>query len=253
MDAHHFARSFTSVLRLVIFESHETNKVLIRVGLEYGVGGRILAWALDFPGCFAYGQADAEVMLNFARNLVDYEAWINLHANQAWFNLINLDFRIVEVFKPDNASRLARSSKPVAFFEDDRRALTQDEAQHALAVYSWQREELLAGLEFLPEAAYDRAEQRTGKTIPAMVSQMAQDCYDIMAAVKLPLPPFPTKSEALAQLGFTTELIRRTLPAWAGVEAIYEVDRELWSPRKAMRHLLWRQREGIEEIKTFAG
>ena len=181
------------------------------------------------------------------------EAWINLHADQAWFNLINLDFRIVEVFKPDNASCMARSSQPVAFFEDDRRALTQDEAQHALAVYSWQREELLAGLEFLPEAAYDRAEQRTGKTIPAIVSQMTQDCYDILAALKLPLPPFLTKSEALVQLDFTTELIRRTLPDWAGVETICEVDRELWSPRKAVRYLLWRQREGIEEIKTFAG
>ena len=253
MDAHHFARSFTSILRLVIFESHETDKVLIRVGLEYGVGGRILAWALDFPGCFAYGQADAEVMLNFARNLLAYEAWINLHADQAWFNLINLDFRIVEVFKPENASCMARSSQPVAFFEDDRRALRQDEVQHALAVYSWQREELLAGLEFLPEVAYARAKQRTGKKIPAIVSQMTQDCYDILAALKLPLPPFLTKSEALVQLDFTTELIRRTLPAWVGVEAIYEVDRELWSPRKVMRHLLWRQREGIEEIKTFAG
>jgi len=238
---------------LVFFESHETDKVLIRVGLEYGVGGRILAWALDFPGCFAYGQADAEVMLNFVRNLLDYEAWINLHADQAWFNLINLDFRIVEVFKPENASCMARSSKPVAFFEDDRRALTQDEVQHALAVYRWQREELLAGLEFLPEAAYARAEQRTGKTIPARVSQMTQDCYDIMAVLSLPLPPFPTKSEALAQLDFTTKLVRETLPAWVGVEAIYEVDRELWSSRKAVRHLLWRQREGIEEIKTFAG
>ena len=253
MDAYHLARSFTSVLRLAFYKSHETDKVLIRVGLEYGVGGGSLAWALDFPGCFAYGQADAEVMLNFARNLLAYEAWINLHADQAWFNLINLDFRIVEVFKPDNASCMARSSQPVAFFEDDRRALSQDEVQHALAVYSWQREELLAGLEFLPEAAYACAEQRTGKTIPAMVSQMAQDCYDIMAALKLLLPPFPTKSEALAQLDFTTELVRGMLSAWVGVEAIYEVDRELWSPRKVMRHLLWRQREGIEEIKTFAG
>ena len=227
--------------------------MLIRVALEYGVGGGILAWALDFPGCFAYGQADAEVMLNFARNLLAYEAWINLHADQAWFNLINLDFRIVEVFKPENSSRLEGSCKPAAFFEDDFRTLTQDEVQHALEVYSWQREELLAGLEFMPEAAYARAEQRTGKTIPVMVSQMSQDCYDILAALKLPLPPFLTKNEALAQLDFTTELVCGTLPAWVGVEALYEVDRELWSPRKAVRHLLWRQREGIEEIKTFAG
>ena len=227
--------------------------MLIRVALEYGVGGGILAWALDFSGCFAYGQADAEVMLNFARSLLAYEAWINLHADQAWFKLINLDFRIVEVFKPENLSRLEGSSKPVAFFEDDRRALRQDEVQHALAVYSWQREELLAGLEFMPEAAYARAEQRTGKTIPVMVSQMTQDCYDILAALKLPLPPFPTKNEAFAQLDFTTELIRGSLPAWAGVEAICEVSGELWSPRKAIRHLLWRQREGIEQIKALVG
>ena len=227
--------------------------MLIRVGLEYGVGGGILAWALDFPGCFAYGQADAEVMLNFARNLLAYEAWINLHADQAWFKLINLDFRIVEVFKPENSSRLEGSSKPAAFFEDDFRALTQDEVQHALEVYSWQREELLAGLEFLPEEAYDRAEQRTGKTIPVMVSQIAQDCYDILAALKLPLPPFPTKNEAFAQLDFTTELVRGTLPAWAGVEAICEDSGEMWSPRKAIRHMLWRQRVGIEQIKASVG
>ena len=227
--------------------------MLIRVALEYGVGGRILAWALDFPGCFAYGQSDADVMMNFARNLLAYEAWINLHADQPWFNLINLDFRIVEVYKPENSSRLAGSTKPVAFFEDDRRALTQDEVQQALAVYCWQREELLAGLEFLPEAAYARAEHRTGKTISAMISQMAQDFYDILAALRIPLPPFPSKDESLAQLDFTSELVRGTLPACVGVEAISEVGGELWSPRKAVRHLLWRQREGIEEIKAFAG
>ena len=253
MDAHHFARSFTSILRLAFYNSYETAKLLSRVGLEYGVEGRILAWALDFPGCFAYGQADAEVMLNFARNLLAYEAWINLHADQAWFNLINLDFRIVEVFKPENSSRLEGSCKPAAFFEDDFRTLTQDEVQHALEVYSWQREELLAGLEFMPEAAYARAEQRTGKTIPVMVSQMSQDCYDILAALKLPLPPFPTKNEAFAQLDFTTELVRGTLPAWAGVEAICEDSGEMWSPRKAIRHMLWRQRVGIEQIKASVG
>ena len=227
--------------------------MLIRVALEYGVGGRILAWALDFSGCFAYGQSDADVMMNFARNLLAYEAWINLHADQPWFNLINLDFRIDEVYKPENSSRLAGSSKPVAFFEDDRRALTQDEVRQALAVYCWQREELLAGLEFLLEAAYARAEQRTGKTISAMVSQMAQDCYDILEALRIPLPLFPSKDESLAQLDFTCELVRGTLPAWVGVEAISEVEGELWSPRKAMRHLLWRQRERIEQIKAFTG
>ena len=227
--------------------------MLIRVALEYGVGGRILSWALDFSGCFAYGQSDADVMMNFARNLLAYEAWINLHADQPWFNLINLDFRIDEVYKPENSSRLAGSSKPMAFFEDDRRALTQDEVQQALAVYCWQREELLAGLEFLPEAAYARAEHRTGKTISAMISQMAQDFYDILAALRIPLPPFPSKDESLAQLDFTSELVRGTLPACVGVEAISEVGGELWSPRKGMRHLLWRQREGIEQIKAMVG
>ena len=253
MDAHHRAGSFASVLRLTLYKSYESDRVLIRVGLEYGVEGRILAWALDFPGCFAYGEDDAEVMMNFVRNLLAYEAWINLHADQPWFNLINLDFRIVEVIKLENSSRQAGSSKPMAFFEDDHRALTQDEVQHALSVYHWQKEELMAGLEFLPEAAYARAKRETGKSIPAMISQMAQDTYAILTALGIPLPAFPSEDDGLAQLDFIAGLVHLALPALVGVELISEAAGEMWSPRKAMRHLLWRKREGIEQIKVLVG
>ena len=72
--------------------------MLIRVGLEYGIGGRTLAWGLDFPGCFAFGEDDAELMLRFAKALLTFEEWVRLHTDEPWFQLLNPDFRIVEAY-----------------------------------------------------------------------------------------------------------------------------------------------------------
>ncbi len=34
--------------------------MLLRVGIENNNDGRTIAWALEHPGCFAYGQDAAE-------------------------------------------------------------------------------------------------------------------------------------------------------------------------------------------------
>ena len=34
--------------------------MLIRIGIENNIEGRTLVWALDYPGCFAYGADEAE-------------------------------------------------------------------------------------------------------------------------------------------------------------------------------------------------
>jgi len=56
--------------------------MLIRVGIEALGSGRVLAWGLDFPGCFAYGSDDAEALLRFAGNLLNFGAWIDLHTDE---------------------------------------------------------------------------------------------------------------------------------------------------------------------------
>jgi len=210
------------------------------------VGGRTLAWGLDFPGCFADGANDSEALINFARRLLDYEAWIDLHAEVPWFTLVNPDFRIVEAAP----CPLVSSPKPRAFFEDDRRALSSQEMEQVLLVQRWQSEELLAGLEFLPEEATQLLLESAG-LISKTLRLIAQDMYEILTVLEPALPSYPVEESALAQFEFTSALIPSVLAAWIGRETVIEKNEERWSARKATRLLLWRLRVGIDQVRAL--
>ncbi len=45
----------------------------IRIGLGKNLEGRDLAWALDYPGCFAYGTDEAETLIRLPSELLKYE------------------------------------------------------------------------------------------------------------------------------------------------------------------------------------
>ena len=220
--------------------------MLIRVGLEPGVGGRTLAWGLDFPGCFADGANDSETLINFARRLLDYEAWVDLHAEVPWFTLVNPDFRIVEAAP----SPLVSSPRPGAFFEDDRRPLSSQEMEQVLLVQRWQSEELLAGLEFLPEEATQLLQESAG-LISRTLRLIAQDMYEILSVLEPALPSYPAEESPLAQFEFTSALIPSVLAAWVGRETVIEKNEERWSARKATRLLLWRLRVGIDQVRAL--
>jgi hypothetical protein len=211
------------------------------------VQGRSFAWGLDFPGCLADGAQDSDAILNFARRVLAYEAWINLHTDAPWFTLLNPDFRIVEVAPPLKMA----SSRPRAFFADDRRPLVPADVEQALLVQRWQAEVRLAGMEFLPVEAAAQLKQESGSPIRLSLSQMARDIYEILAVLESALPSFPAQKSVLAQLEFTDALTQAILPAWAAKEEIITRNGELWSARKAIRLLLGRQRVGIDRIKTL--
>jgi len=129
--------------------------MLIRIGIENNIEGRSLAWALDYPGCFAYGSDEPEALINLPRALLEYEYWTKNHTNAPWVVFDDLDLRVVERV---DTFRLGADYKPAlpdegyeinAWFIDDWRPLLSDEIEHALKVFSWQRDELLAGLSTL--------------------------------------------------------------------------------------------------------
>lgn len=225
--------------------------MLVRIGLEYGVNSQMLAWALDYPGCYAYGQDNAEVLLNFTRRLLEYEAWIDLHADATWLRLFNLDFRIVEAFKPAKSKQGDGISGSSAFFKDDRRALTQEEIEHALLIYRWQYEELMAGLEFLPEISNAIMKQERNLGIETLMNQIAVDNYALLAIERESLQPLPREIGSLAQLAFVSGLVEAALPDWKANTEIFEKLGETWSARKVVRRLLWQQRERIDQIKAL--
>jgi len=227
--------------------------MFIRVGLEVLGPGRVLAWGLDFPGCFAYGSDDAEAMLRFAGNLLNFGAWVGLHTDTPWFQLGNVDFRLVEAYKGAELPVGKNADASSAFFDDDFRPLQQDECANVLAVFRWQREELLAGLEFIPVELMGRKSPGETRTIREVVLRAARTELLYLNKLDLNVPPLPDDAAPIDALQFSQEQITTRLMGLVENPVVLEVDGELWSCRKLARRLLWHQRVQIDEIKRLAG
>ncbi|HQK42138.1 MAG TPA: hypothetical protein PLV20_00940 [Anaerolineaceae bacterium] len=226
--------------------------MLIRVGLEYGIGGRTLAWGLDFPGCFAFGEEDAELMLRFAKALLTFEEWVRLHTDEPWFQLLNPDFRIVEAYHNKQNSAGGEDEESRAAFEDDLRPLEREEITNALQVFRWQREELLAGLEFLPARLFEQTIPGQGWKIMDVVKQIARTECLYLKNLDLPVPDIADGTPPLNALQLCRQQVEKLLPGLEGSRVAVEQNGELWTGRKLVRRLLWQQRVRIDEIKSLA-
>lgn len=226
--------------------------MLIRVGLEYGIGGRTLAWGLDFPGCFAFGEDDAELMLRFAKALLTFEEWVRLHTDEPWFQLLNPDFRIVEAYHNKQNSAGGEDEESRAAFEDDLRPLEREEIINALQVFRWQREELLAGLEFLPARLFEQTIPGRGWKTMDVVKQIARTECLYLKKLGLQVPDMADGTPPLNALQLCRQQVEKLLPGLEGSRVAVEQNGELWTGRKLVRRLLWQQRVRIDEIKSLA-
>lgn len=221
----------------------------IRVGLETAFEGRMLGQALDFPAVFAYGADEAEVVLRLPHALLDFDYWVRNHTDEPWFHLGDLDFRLVEVFRTYQVGDYEVN----AFFEDDRRPLSADEIAQALLVHQWQREELLAGIETLPPDLLTQLLPGQRWPILGILGHIAGVEAWYLSHLDLVLPEFDRNADPIENLARTFEHVQASLPLLVDVNNVVEGGRELWSPRKVVRWLLWHQRDHIGHIQQLAG
>ena len=59
--------------------------MIFRIGIENNNDDRTIAWALDHPGCFAYGGDTEEAQQNFLRSARTYREWIAQH-EEPWLD-----------------------------------------------------------------------------------------------------------------------------------------------------------------------
>ncbi len=228
----------------------------IRIGLEKYHEGRILAFALDYPGCFAYGMDDAEVLLRLPRELLKYEIWIKDHTDDPWVELNEMDFSVEEVFNVhfmDENLRPALTGNEVnAFFRDDWHPLTQDEIDQALLIHRWQREELLAGVSTLPAEvlAQDYPDQRWN--IIGILKHIANAENWYLSRLDYEhLNRMEMSEDPIACMDRMQALICKNFPMFLDDKTVRGKEGEIWSCRKIVRRTLWHQRDHIEHIKQL--
>lgn len=231
----------------------------IRIGLENNIEGRSLAWALDYPGCFAYGQDESEALICLPRALLKYEIWIKNHTAHPWIDFTNLEMRVVERFE---TFRLDKNYKPVpegqgdeinAWFIDDWRPVSTLEVDRALKIFSWQRQELLGGLTTLDQGILEKDFPGQRWNILGIAKHVANaELWYISRLSLTKLTHNELLPEPIARLEQTFDQIIEIFPTFADQVKVEGIDGEFWSYRKIIRRTLWHQRDHIEHIKELA-
>ncbi len=231
----------------------------IRIGLEKNIEGRDLAWALDYPGCFAYGADEAEALIRLPRKLLKYEVWIKDHTADPWINFKDMDMAVTDRYE---TFRLGEDYKPAppgqgyeinAWFIDDWRPLSEDEIEKDLQIFQWQRDELLAGLTTLDLQILEKDFPGQRWNILGIAKHIAN--AELWYLSRLSLTSLKRKDlpmDHLEGLETTANLIKETFPQFAGKVEVVGIEGEFWSFRKIVRRTLWHQRDHIEHIKQLA-
>ncbi len=235
--------------------------MLFRVGIENNNEGvRSIAWALEYPGCYAYGQEEQEALDNLPAEIRAYARWIASHKEESWIPLeVAAELRLEQIwldYEIDaNYERTQKDGYTVEpFFEYEWKTLTEVEIQRGLKMLAWSRADLQALLRGLtPEQwAYKKSGERWD--IAGIVGHIGGAEWWYLDRLSLAFPRQEVPVDPLERLEKVRTLLERTLPELRGLAQVVGVDGEFWSPRKILRRALWHERDHTEHIrKLLAG
>jgi hypothetical protein len=230
--------------------------MLITIGLELDNEGRALAWALDFPGCFAYGAEGPEAVIDLARELPVYEGWINRHAGSNVLDLGDYDLRIVDTWQVFTINDLYERQEGAyavnAWFLYDWKPLTGAEIERGLDLLRWSREDFLRLIGEISEEQLDRQHPGERWNIRRIIKHVADSEWWYMDRLGLAenggeqLP-----KDTFERLAWVRERLNQTLPRLEGRELVIGKEGEFWSPRKLLRRTLWHEIDHYRHIQKL--
>jgi hypothetical protein len=233
--------------------------MIFQAGIENNNEGRSIAWALEHPGCFAYGINGNAASLNLEVALSKYAGWILRHKPDTWLNFAEQDVEIVingiwEVYYINDGldkTSEADGYSVESFFPYDWKPLTLLEIKHALALLTWSREDLLKSVHGLGEAKLNQTYPGERWSINGILGHVggAEWWYLERLGQAFPRPDVP--EDPLARLEKVRRHFTALLPKWEGVKQAVGVDGEFWSPRKILRRALWHERDHVDHIQKL--
>ncbi len=101
----------------------------IEIGLENGYENKSIAWALDYPGCFAYGDDGSTAIMAFPRAFIGYKERVQANAETSWIDFDDIDIHLAETFENQkvdgNILPQAAGKNVTAFWQVDWKPLSK--------------------------------------------------------------------------------------------------------------------------------
>ena len=230
--------------------------MLIRVGIENNNDDRSIAWALEHPGCFAYGADAAEAKANMPSAVEQYAAWVQRHGMK-WMDDGPLQVFVEETFDDHrlyahSAAYPGSGSNPMveAFFQTDANPLNGMDVERAFKLLDWSRQGLLDSIRGLDSDQLNQQFPGERWSINGILLHVAHAEWWYQACVSAPMPP--KENDLPAEPLGSLELVRAHLAALLAkqedVRFTVDIDGETWSFRKMLRRAAWHERDHSQHI-----
>jgi hypothetical protein len=231
--------------------------VQLKIGIEDGMEGRCIAWALEYPGCFAYGSDQTEALMRMPRAFLAYANWIaSFSPDSLLAALGDFDLRLVEVWKSytiDEKYEPAMDGYEVnAWFRYDWKPLTRAEIEHGRHLLARSRADLLEAVAGLDDAALDQTrpgERWSLRGILAHVGGAEWWYLDRLDLARLNRQELP--NDVFEHLKVVRQCLDQALAELDGVERVIGKNGEFWSPRKLLRRALWHELDHVDHIRKL--
>jgi uncharacterized damage-inducible protein DinB len=230
--------------------------MIFQVGIENNNEGRSIAWALEHPGCFAYGIKGQAAVTNLESALDRYAGWILHHEPNTWLNFSENEIEI-EVngvwdvyYISDDLNKVTEADgfSVESFFPYDWKPLTTTEIKRALDMLTWSRDDLLRSLRGLSDAKLNQTYPGERWSINGILNHLGGAEWWYLDRLGLAFPRAQVPEEPLARLEKVRKHFNSTLYKLSDVKRVVGVDGEFWSPRKILRRTLWHERDHTEHI-----
>ncbi len=226
----------------------------VKIGIENGVENLSLAWALDYPGCFAYGMDDTEAIIKIPEAILRYKEWVDSHEENSWLkDLQDFDIHLEDsysVFTVDDEYNLAREGTEInAWFRTDWKPLTEEDIRRGRLVLQWSRNDLLelvASLDLDQMSIKLEGERWTITGILRHVANAEHWYLSRMEMITIPREELP--DDPFERLLLVREQMESALSLMPGMLTVRGVQGEFWSARKILRRAAWHEIDHIEHI-----
>ena len=232
--------------------------MIYRVGIENNNDGRSIAWALNHPGCFAYGQDEEEAQRNFSQAAREYAAWIARHG-ESWLD-DEVEVLVEETFEAYFVNSSFERVEPgkdtfmvESFFRQDWKPLVAHEIEHALKLLRWSRADLLSLVQGVDVETLKQSHPNERWSIHGILKHIGGAEWWYQERIGFPFPEREEEvpNDPFERLSVVREHFTVLLPKLVGVTKVIGLEGEIWSPRKVLRRALWHERDHTEHIRKL--
>jgi hypothetical protein len=231
--------------------------MIFRIGIENNNDGiRTIAWALEHPGCFAYGDNTDQAIGNLPDAIFNYVSWATTRGAD-WVAADQIELAIDETFEcyPIDEKTFERVEEGgymvESWFLHDWKPLTALEIERALKILSWTRDDLLATVKHLAPEKLAATYPGERWDINGILRHVGGAEWWYMERLGRAFPQSDVPQAPFERLEKVRAALVDLLPQLEGVQQVVGLEGEFWSPRKVLRRAVWHERDHIDHIRKL--